>query len=139
MAVRALSPGTNDPYTAASAFDGLAAGLCRAAAAVPVAHGHLDSEDELRVVMPWPTVESLIDVVLVALRTYALGAPVALDSGVHLVERLEACTERISVRSVLARQVRELRGAYDATDPLDADAEPVRSRLDRVSARLAVV
>lgn len=139
MAVRALSPGTNDPYTAASAFDGLAAGLCRAAEAAPVMHGCLDEDDDLRVVMPWPSVEDLMDEVLVAVRSYALDAPVALDAGIRLVERVEACAERVSVRSRLARQVRELRAAFDATDPLDADAEPVRARLDRVAARLAVV
>ncbi|SDS01157.1 Uncharacterized membrane protein [Paraoerskovia marina] len=139
MAVRALSPGTNDPYTAASAFDGLAAGLCRAVQAAPVARGCLDDEGELRVVMPWPGVELLIDDVLVAVRTYALGSPVALHAAIGLVERMEDCAERVTVRSVLSEQVRELRGAYDATEPLDADAQPVRARLDAVSAKLAVV
>ncbi|GII99897.1 putative membrane protein [Sediminihabitans luteus] len=113
MAVRALSPGTNDPYTPVSAFDALASGLVPVVVRAPAARGRADGAGDVRVVVPWPTAESLVADVLVAVRAYALEAPVALDGAVRLVERLERAATRPAVRAALADEVARLRADLD--------------------------
>ncbi|MEG3613977.1 DUF2254 domain-containing protein [Isoptericola haloaureus] len=136
MAVRALSPGTNDPYTASSALDALGDGLVRVVSRSPAPRGRADAEGTVRLVVPWPTAEELVRSVVTALRTYGLGAPVALDALLRLLDRLEGAARRPGVRAALRDQVEVLRAAYLASEPLDADAAAVLDRLDALRGRL---
>ncbi|MCB7136653.1 DUF2254 domain-containing protein [Cellulosimicrobium marinum] len=137
MAVRALSPGTNDPYTAASAFDALGDGLVRLAGRDPARPGAVGGDGELRAVVRWPTAEEVVSEVLVAVRTYALGSPVALRSAVRLVERLERASRRPPVRESLRAEVTVLREAVATSALPEHDRTPVVRRLDVVLAALA--
>ncbi|PFG41721.1 putative membrane protein [Isoptericola jiangsuensis] len=126
MAVRALSPGTNDPYTAASALDALGEGLVTVVERAPAPWGRTDDDGVLRLVVPWPTAQDLVTSVVTAVRTYALGAPVTLDAALRLLGRLERSANRPSVREALHGQVLALRdavadgsGVVDAPDVLD--------------------
>ncbi|WP_278235976.1 DUF2254 domain-containing protein [Isoptericola sp. AK164] len=136
MAVRALSPGTNDPYTAASALDALGTALVRVVSRSPAPRGRADAEGTVRLVVPWPTAEELVRSVVTALRTYGLGAPVALDALLRLLDRLEGAARRPGVRAALRDQVEVLRAAYLASEPLDVDAAAVMDRLDALRGRL---
>ncbi|MDO8147581.1 MULTISPECIES: DUF2254 domain-containing protein [unclassified Isoptericola] len=136
MAVRALSQGANDPYTAASALDALGNGLVRVVSREPAPRGRTDADGTVRLVVPWPTAEELVRSVVTALRTYGVDAPVALDALLRLLERLEEAAERSAVREAIREQVEVLRAAYVASEPLDADATPVLERMDALQGRL---
>lgn len=132
MAVRALSPGMNDPYTAAYAFDTLADGLVRLVERDPPSAGRTDADGVLRAVVRWPQPEELLGAVLLAVRTYALAAPVALAAAVRLVERLAHADARPGTRARLRTEVRAWRDAMEGSELLPHDREPVVRRLDTV-------
>ncbi|UKJ64115.1 DUF2254 domain-containing protein [Cellulosimicrobium cellulans] len=136
MAVRALSPGTNDPYTAAYAFDALGDGLVRLVSRPPAPPGRTDADGELRAVVRWPEVEELVGAVLAAVRTYALTSPVALGSAVRLIERLEDAAERPSTRASLRAEVAVVREALGRSSLLEHDRASAERRLDDVVAAL---
>ncbi|MDF9875105.1 DUF2254 domain-containing protein [Cellulosimicrobium cellulans] len=136
MAVRALSPGTNDPYTAAYAFDTLGDGLVRLASRSAAPPGRTDADGQLRAVVRWPQVEELVGAVLVAVRTYALTSPVALGSAVRLVERLEDAAERPGTRAYLRVEVAAVREALGRSSLLEHDRASAEHRLDDVVAAL---
>ncbi|WP_418275185.1 DUF2254 domain-containing protein [Isoptericola jiangsuensis] len=136
MAVRALSPGTNDPYTAASALDALGEGLVMVVERAPAPRGRTDDGGTVRLVVPWPTAAELVTSVVTAVRTYALGAPVALDAALRLLGRLERSATRPSVREALHHQVLTLHDAVaDGSDVVDAP--DVLARLDALADALA--
>lgn len=64
MAVRALSPSTNDPYTAINALDQLAAGLVRFAGQPDPSERRYDREGRMRVVAPGVSLTNVLDHVL---------------------------------------------------------------------------
>jgi uncharacterized membrane protein len=136
MAVRALSPGTNDPYTAAYAFDALAEGLVRLVEREPPPPGRTDEDGTLRAVVRWPAAEEHLGSVLLAVRTYALASPAALASAARLVERLADADARPGPRARLRAEVRAWRDAMPGSDLLAHDREPVERRLETVLASL---
>ena len=60
VALRALSPGVNDPFTALTCIDRLTSGLCRAAARAFPSPYRSDSDGRLRVVTPAATFAGLL-------------------------------------------------------------------------------
>ncbi|MBD5786887.1 DUF2254 domain-containing protein [Cellulosimicrobium terreum] len=136
MAVRALSPGTNDPYTAAGALDALADGLVTLVSRPPVATGRTDARGELRAVVRWPQAEDLIGAVLLAVRTYATQAPVVLAAAQRLIERLALAADRPGSRDRLRSEAEALRSAVAESSVHDVDRRLVLARLDRLIATL---
>jgi uncharacterized membrane protein len=136
MAVRALSPGMNDPYTAAYAFDALADGLVRLVERDPPAPGRTDTDGTLRAVVRWPASEEHVGAVLLAVRTYALDSPVALASAARLVERLAHADARPRPRARLRTEALAWREAMTGSTLLPHDRAPVEQRLDAVLAAL---
>lgn len=90
MAVRALSPGTNDPYTAQNALDDLSAGLALLASRPPPSPWRRDPDGVVRVHAPSPDVAGLVGTALDQLRWYGSGAPSVMHSCLTLVERVGA-------------------------------------------------
>lgn len=78
VAVRALSPGTNDPFTAVACIEHLAAGLARLAEGERPPRRHLDADGNLRVLSRPPSVRALINRAFIQVRHYAGGDPVVL-------------------------------------------------------------
>jgi len=70
IAVRALSPGTNDPFTATTCVDRLGSALCRLAARdMPSPYRH-DRQNQLRVIAPADTFPEIIDAAFNQIRQY---------------------------------------------------------------------
>jgi uncharacterized membrane protein len=61
IAVRALSPGVNDPFTAIACVDRLGSGLCRVAQREMPSSHRCDDDGTLRVVAPPITFEGIVD------------------------------------------------------------------------------
>ncbi|HYW80663.1 MAG TPA: DUF2254 domain-containing protein [Thermoguttaceae bacterium] len=70
IAVRALSPGLNDPFTAIACVDYLGSALCRLAQReMPLPYRH-DGEDRLRVISPAVTFPAIADAAFDQIRQY---------------------------------------------------------------------
>ncbi len=69
-AVRALSPGVNDPFTAIAAIDRLGSALCRLAVRDSPPTAHLDGEHHLRLLTPQITFPQLMDTAFNQIRDY---------------------------------------------------------------------
>lgn len=90
MAVRALSPGTNDPYTAQNAIDDLSAGLSMLASRPPPSPWRRDATGVVRVHAPVPDAVLIVGTSLDQLRWYGAGAPSVMHACVTLVDRVGA-------------------------------------------------
>ncbi len=84
-AVRALSPGINDPFTAIAAIDRLGSALCRLATRDSPPTAHLDDEDHLRLLTPGITFPELVDAAFSQIRDYARSSTVVT---IRLLETL---------------------------------------------------
>ena len=62
IAVRALSPGLNDPFTAITCLDQLGSVLCRLATRTMPSHYRYDHQNQLRVIAPASTFPEITDV-----------------------------------------------------------------------------
>jgi uncharacterized membrane protein len=70
IAIRALSPGVNDPFTAMTCVDHLGSALCRLAQRdMPSPYRH-DSQDQLRLIMPVFTFPDVTDAAFNQIRQY---------------------------------------------------------------------
>lgn len=136
MAVRALSPSTNDPYTAINALDALSAGLVRLAGRPAPSPLRYDDQERLRVVAPAVTLVELTDHVLAAMRCYALEHPTVLHRTLRLVDQIGEASPDASVRLALDRQVQRLREAYTGSPLQRCDVDPLDRHAEQVSASL---
>jgi len=130
MAVRALSPGTNDPYTAINALDDLTVALVRLVgrdtprAWRPDQHGrpcvHAPALGRTEAVVP----------VLEAMRWYATSSPAVVRRAVELARRVGTATDEVAVRDALRSELALLADAFAGADHLEHDVRTVRSAVD---------
>lgn len=136
VAVRALSPGTNDPYTAINALDDLSAALAPLAGRVPPARARRDDDGVLRVHAPRVELVELVGSVLDSMRWYAASAPSVMHSTLDLVERVGARAESRELRARLHTQVGLLERAFDGAGHDPHDSAWFADHAARVRARL---
>nr|MDA3935246.1 DUF2254 domain-containing protein [Actinomycetota bacterium] len=70
IAIRALSPGLNDPFTAVTCVDRLGSALCRVAQREMPSPYRYDTEDQLRVIAPVITFSDITDAAFDQIRQY---------------------------------------------------------------------
>lgn len=87
IALRALSPGINDPTTAMNCIDALTTLLAKIARLDPKSPYHYDGDGNLRVIVPIPTFTALLNLAFDQIRYYGAG-----DIAV-MTRLLEACGE----------------------------------------------
>jgi len=136
MAVRALSPSTNDPFTAVNALDQVSVGLCALVSRpVPALDRH-DEAGVLRVrnrgVAPTEPVEFVFD----AIRIYALEHPLVLQATVEMSARVGGRAQDAALRAQLAGQLELLLAAYERTSPQAHDLSRLRTRVAAVRQNL---
>ena len=105
MAVRALSPGTNDPYTAHNALNELATGLVPMARRPAPQLGRVDGDDVVRLIVTRLPMAELIDDAFDAVRIYALEAPVAMTAAIMLARRIGVEAVDPDVRNAVLRHL----------------------------------
>jgi len=132
MAVRALSPGTNDPYTALNALDDLSAGLVLLAGRRTPPRYRYDEQRNLRVVAPTVELTDLLDHLLDAMRLYAIEHPFVLHRTLELVEQVGAASREPAVRARMDTQVQRLVEAFELSSPQDCDAVELSRHGDEV-------
>jgi len=132
MAVRALSPGTNDPYTAINALDDLSAGLVRLAGRRTPSPYRYDDQRQVRVVAPRVMLTDLLDHVLDAMRLYAIEHPLVLHRTLELVEQVGAAVGQPALRARMDTQIQRLVEAFALSSPQDCDVEQLNRHADQV-------
>ncbi|NCT92318.1 DUF2254 domain-containing protein [Cellulomonas sp. APG4] len=133
LAVRALSPGTNDPTTAINALDDLSAGLARMAGRTPPDALRRDDDGVVRVHAPRPELPELVAPVLDAMRWYAAGAPAVMLATLDLVERVARSALDPSAREAVLAHVPALTTAFEAAGHDERDLRRWRTRADEVT------
>lgn len=138
MAVRALSPSTNDPYTAINALDDLIVGLVRLVGRpVPSAYRY-DADGALRVVAARVEPSRVVDRVFDAMRWHATGHPTVLHRTLDMAALLaEACVDP-GLRSRLAEHSRNIVDAFERTSPQRCDADELRRHAAELERMLVV-
>lgn len=136
IAVRALSPGINDPYTAITCVDKLSAILCRLTQSpFPVSH-HYDQEDTLRVITKPFSFNDLADSAFNQIRQYSIGS---IAVSIRLIESLDnilsvCCSEE--QRQFISNQLTMLEESHKGMSLFGQDKQDIESRLNKVRSEL---
>lgn len=135
IAARALSPGTNDPFTAISCMDWLAAALGELAQRRIPSEAHLDEDGALRLLLGAPDFAEFCAVAFGQMRPYVQSDR---NAALHLMGLLAAAAEttpRREDRETLARHAEMLRdGAMESLD--EQSAAEVTARYEVAAALL---
>jgi len=136
MAVRALSAGTNDPYTAINALHSLAGGLVLLAGRPKPSPYRHDPEGRLRVVTPVVDLLDLVDHVFDALRVYATAHPMVLHQAMELALQIGTASDDRLVATALDEHAQRLIEAFTATSPHRRDLDDLSRHAARLRAEL---
>ncbi|NIP60515.1 MAG: DUF2254 domain-containing protein [Gemmatimonadetes bacterium] len=137
VAVRALSPGINDPFTAGEATRRLGLSLSLLAERQLPTSAYHDEEGALRLVVPTPTIPELLHAAFDRIRHYGTGDP-------HLpLELLEILTEvgvkarHPGLRRALIRHAEMVKRAATEALEEEADRERIEAAYETASAVLS--
>lgn len=124
IAVRALSPGINDPFTAIACLDRLGSGLSNLAErSIPSAY-HYDDENHLRLIGQSITFAEIVDTSFDQIRQYGRSTVPVLIRLLETIAVVGAHTRTKVERAALLRQANMVRrGAIkDVPEPMDRQA-----------------
>lgn len=139
LAVRALSPGVNDPFTAINALDDLSSGLSLLAQREMPSAFRYDGDGTLRVHAPYTGAVELTSVVLDNMRWYAATSPSVMHASLSLIERVGRNAEHRAIRARLLTQVRLLEEAFRRAENQEHDIDEFAVRADEVARLMAQV
>ncbi len=133
IAVRALSPGINDPFTASTCVDQIGAGLCRIAGRAMPPTTVLDEEDRLRIVNEDPvTFPRLVGAGFDQIRQCAdFHAPVYAHM-LDALTRIAGCVNDPSRLGPLLKEARLVVEAAERKVEAGADLEGIQRRYDEL-------
>ncbi len=103
IAVRALSPGVNDPFTAIACVDRLGSGLCRLAGRDMPSALRFDSHGRLRLVAPGPTFEGIVDTAFNQIRQNARSNPAVANRMLDAIALIAGHVRRAADAACLQR------------------------------------
>lgn len=126
VAVRALSPGLNDPFTAITCIDHLGAALCRLAGRRLPSARRCGEDGALRVVAQPLTFDGALRASFSQIRQYGRGSVAVMLRLLETLARVAGCARRPADRAALLRQVhavaREAAAEVTAADRGDVAA-----------------
>lgn len=116
VAVKALSPGINDPTTAVHALGHASALLCELAGRDLGPRLLRDEQDQVRVVLRQPDLDDLLELVVAQPRRYGAGDSPLLSRLSSLLRELAWCVREQDQRRAVADQLARLRATTAAQD-----------------------
>lgn len=131
IAVRALSPGVNDPFTALNCIDRLGSALVRIVEREFPDPIRRDRDGEVRVIAAYAGFGSVVDAAFNQIRQYGRGSPAIL---MHLLEAISVVarrTENEEQRDVLLRHAKMIQRATESL-PEDDDRKDTSERYREV-------
>jgi uncharacterized membrane protein len=125
IAVRALSPGLNDPFTAITCVDRLGSALCRLATRdMPSPYRH-DRQNQLRVIAPADTFADIVDAAFNQIRQYSRSSAAVTLRLLETIAVIAGFAHRPEDRATLLRHAEMIaRGAGEGL-PEDQDRRAV--------------
>ncbi|APW46076.1 DUF2254 domain-containing protein [Rhodoferax antarcticus] len=122
IAVRALSPGINDPFTAIACVDRLGSGLCRLARCDMPSALRFDSHGRLRLVAPGPSFVGIADAAFNQIRQSARSNPAVairmLDAITQVAGHVQSAPDMVCLQRHAGMIVRAAREAVPEPDDL---------------------
>jgi uncharacterized membrane protein len=114
IALRALSPGVNDPFTAVTCIDHLGSALCRLAQRDMPSPYRYDKEEQLRVIAPVFTFADVTDTAFNQIRQYGRSSFAVTIRLLETIAEVAGCVDRPEDSAALVRQAQMIaRGARD--------------------------
>jgi uncharacterized membrane protein len=133
MALRALSPSINDPFTATVCIDWLGAALCRLAEAPPPRPDHHDDAGVLRLVLDVPTFPDLVEAALNQIRQAGHRDLAVTLRLLETIGEVAARARPEADRAALWHQAVMLREGSDVTGLSGVDREAFEARFRAVA------
>jgi uncharacterized membrane protein len=128
IAIRALSPGVNDPFTAMTCVDHLGSALCRLAQRDMPSPYRYDTQDLLRMIAPVFTFPDLTDTAFNQIRQYSRSSAVVAIRQLENIAVVARFVYRPEDRTALLRHARMIaRGASEGL-PEEEDRQVVEER-----------
>ncbi|MEP7299054.1 MAG: DUF2254 domain-containing protein, partial [Burkholderiales bacterium] len=120
IAVRALSPGINDPFTAIACVDRLGSGLCRLARRDMPSALRFDPRGRVRLVAPGPTFAAIVDAAFNQIRQSARSNPAVAIRMLDAIVQIAGHVQRAADAACLQRHAGMIvRGAREAVPEAD--------------------
>ena len=128
IAIRALSPGVNDPFTAITCVDRLGSALCRLAQQDMPSPYRYDTQDQLRVITPVFTFPDFTDAAFNQIRQYGRSSTAVTIRLLETIVEVAGSVHRPEDRVALLRHAKMIaRGASEGL-PEDEDRQKVEER-----------
>lgn len=136
IAVRALSPGVNDPFTALSCIDRLGSALCRLAQRDMPAAGRYDEADTLRVITAPLSFPAIVEAAFDPIRQYGRSSAAVTVRLLETIAVIATQTRRAGDRTALRSQAEMIvRGSRDGLAE-ETDRNTVQRRYQAAVRRL---
>ncbi|MBV9448006.1 MAG: DUF2254 domain-containing protein [Streptosporangiaceae bacterium] len=132
IAVRALSPAVNDPFTAMTCIDWLGENLCKITTQWHPARVHRDSHGYIRVIAAEPAFDRLVQRAFEKIRQVSLGMPAVMIRSLEALARIMAETTNDGQRRVVLEQAAMIDRACERSVPEAADRADVQRRYEAV-------
>jgi uncharacterized membrane protein len=136
VAVRALSPGINDPFTAMLSLDYLGAAIGRLAGRQMPSGLRYDDDGTLRIIAKSATIESAIDAAFNQIRQYGRTHADVTIRGLEVLQHVASRTTDDQQKAIVRRHAEMFLRAGEQLSEAH-DQETVRSRFDDVTKALA--
>jgi uncharacterized membrane protein len=130
IAVRALSPGVNNPFAAIACVDRLGSGLCRLAERDTPSTHRFDTQGRLRLVAAGPTFAGILDASFNPIRQSARSNPAVLIRLLESIGQIAGAVHRSQDRIALARHATMLARAARQALPEPDDRDAVQARFE---------
>ncbi|TVQ71685.1 MAG: DUF2254 domain-containing protein [Chromatiaceae bacterium] len=128
MAVRALSPGVNDPFTAIASVDHLGSALCRLAARDMPSPYRYDSQDQLRLIVRADTYGELVDAAFDQIRQNSRSSAVVAIRLLDTIAGIARFVRRPEDRTTLLRHAKMIAGGAREDLPEGGDRRVAEAR-----------
>jgi uncharacterized membrane protein len=132
IALRAISPAVNDPFTAIRCIDRLSAALARLAQRPSPSPYRYDKNQQLRVIAPSVTFEDLIDRAFDQIRQYARTDAAVTIRLLEAIDRILMNTSNSEHRAALWRQAQMIKQGSQDGLPEEQDQQAVAKHYDAI-------
>jgi len=136
IAVRALSPGINDPFTAINCIDWLGQALCKLCGRRFPSPLRYDDENRLRVVAKTTDFAGVVDAAFNQIRQYGAGSVAVTLRLLECIAQVAACARTDEQRAALMRHARMIAQPDEESFSQRGDRADLR---DRVAAALGAI
>lgn len=137
IAIRALSPGVNDPFTAITCVDRLGSALCRLVQQDMPSPYRYDTQDQLRVITPVFTFPNVTDTAFNQIRQYGRSSAAVTIRLLETIAEVARFAHRPEDRAALLRHAKMIARGSRGGLPEDEDRQKVEERFQSANQLLS--